>query len=360
MQNHAIQSDQFKVLASEALQQAQQQFLTLAKQTLGAEQQESRHALEMKEQAIAHMVGPLSQKLEQLDVLTRRSETTLRENLQHLQNSQQQLTRETARLVQALRSPQTRGRWGEQMLRRTVEAAGLQAQVSFFEQVTISTDSTTQRPDMLINLPENRSIVVDAKAPLDAYLQALEAEDDATQKQHLQRHAQIVRGHVRELQKRNYPKHIPESADFTILFLPGEDIFRAALQHDLGLLDDALKMQVILASPFSLLAVLRAVDYSWRQQKLTENARAIADVGRDLLDRLNTFAGHLGGVEKALSHAVEKYNNSIRSFTSRVMPSVRKLADYQSQSVEKLEALEEIPHEPRGLAGPEDTTKSAA
>jgi DNA recombination protein RmuC len=326
--------DAFKALSSEALDKSSRQFLALAKEALGGIVAETKGDVGKRQEAIDGLIRPLQEQLkryeEQVRGLEEKRQTaygSLEEQLKGVTSAQQQLQRETANLVTALRRPEVRGRWGEITLRRVVEVAGLADHCDFEMQSVVSTEGGMLRPDMLVSLPSGRKIVVDAKAPLDAYMDAVEAPDEAARSAALQRHARHVRDHVQRLSQKAYWDQFAGAADFVVLFLPGESFFSAALEQDHALIETAIGSRVLLASPTTLIAVLRSVELTWRQEQIIENAQAIATESRTFFERVSTFAGHLVKLRAGLDAASKAFNAAVASWESRVLPAGRRVAE---------------------------------
>jgi DNA recombination protein RmuC len=298
--------DTFSRLAGNALRDNTDQFLHLARENMKHFQIRAESDLSRKEQAIE---GALTRHLE-----------TIAESHRLLQG-------ETRNLVQALRRPEVRGQWGELTLKRLVELAGMVEHCDFTEQPTVDSESGQQRPDMVIRMPDRRDIVVDAKTPLDAYLSAVEATADTPRSKHLERHARNVRMRIKELSGKSYWKQFRHSPEFVVLFIPGDQFLSAALEIDPALLEDALAHHVILATPSSFVALLRAVAYGWRQEALARNAEEIQAVGQDMYTRLTTFADHLARLGRSLDSSVDAFNKAAGSYDSRVLPGARKFAE---------------------------------
>jgi DNA recombination protein RmuC len=264
------------------------------------------------------------------------------------------LQTETARITNALRAPAQRGRWAEMHLRRTVETAGLVEHCDFFEQVTAPGEDGAMRPDMIIRLPAGRTVLVDAKAPLEAYLEAAQATDEAFREARLRDHASQVRQHVQKLSRKSYWEGFSESAEFVVLYLPNDAHFSAALEHDAELLESALAARVVLATPSTLCALLLTVAHGWKQEKLAQNAREIAGLGRELHKRLSDSARHLGKLGRSLEGAVRAYNETVGSLESRVLPSARKFRDLAASQLDvEIEPLQPIEAVARPLTAPE-------
>jgi len=270
-----------------------------------------------------------------------------------MQTSQQSLAQETQNLVNALRRPEVRGRWGEITLRRLVELAGMVEHCDFQEQVHTSSDDKIIRPDMIVRMPDRRELVVDVKTPLDAYLEAAEAKDDAQRDLGLKRHARNVREHIRKLSSKAYWEQFSESPEFVILFIPGDQFLSAALNEDPDLIESALSQQIILATPTSLVALLKAVAYGWRQLALADNAEEIRRLAEDLYGRLGTFVGHLNKVGKQLSSSVDHYNRAMGSLERKVLPGARKFVELGVHPKKEIESIEPLEALPRNIVEPQ-------
>lgn len=348
----------FQALSAQALAANNQNFLDLAKSTLGSFQQQAKGDLEARHQAIGQLVQPLKEslnkvdgKIEQLEQARSGAYARLDEQLKSLLNSQIKLESETGNLVRALRTPAIRGRWGEIQLRKVVEMAGMVNYCDFVEQETA--DSGRLRPDMIIKLPNGRNIIVDSKAPLQAYLESLEATDDNQRAACLAHHARQIRDHLQKLSAKNYWEQFQPTPEFVVLFLPGETFFSAALAQDPALIEAGVDQKVLLATPTTLIALLRSVAYGWQQEKLTENAEAISQLGREMYDRLATLNQHFTQMGKNLERAVDSYNKGMASLDSRVLISARKFKELGAGSSKEIEAVEQIDKLPRSLQRPE-------
>jgi DNA recombination protein RmuC len=322
----------FHSLSTKALHANNQAFIQLAEQTLKRLHSETKGQLDQKEKAVENLIKPIKEALEKTEGQIRSIEKerkeaygSLRQYLDSMIKTQELLQGETRNLVQALRRPEVRGQWGELTLKRLAELAGMVQHCDFFEQES-NTDGT-MRPDMIVRMPDRREIVVDAKTPLDAYLSAIDSRDENERKQLMGRHAANVRKRVRELASKGYWNQFHNAPDFVILFIPGDQFLSAALEHDPKLLEDALQQQIVLTTPTSLVALLRAVAYGWRQEALAANADKIREVGVDLYRRLGVFAEHLSKLGRSLDGAVGNFNKAVGSFEAKVVPGARKFTE---------------------------------
>ena len=333
-------------LARQSLKDNNEQFLTLARENLGRQQDHAKGELKEREKAIEGLVGPIREALEKTrlkieDIEKERHQAFggIRSLMETMSRDQQALSAETRNLVTALRRPEVRGQWGEMTLRRLVELAGMVEHCDFTEQEHTKGPEGNFRPDLVIHLPEERQLVVDVKTPLDAYLAAVEAPDDAAKEAALARHARKVRERVRELASKAYWAQFERSPEFVILFIPGDQFLSAALSREPGLLDEALSQHVILATPTSLVALLKAVAYGWRQVALAENARQIRDLASELHRRLATFTEHLARVGKNLTGSVDAYNAAVGSLERNVLPGARRFIELGVQQKKDLPEL---------------------
>ena len=349
-------SDTFKALSAEALHTNNQSFLELAKTTLEKYQEGAKHDLEMRKNAIDQLVAPLKESLQKVDVKIDQLEkartaaySTLNEQVKNMANQQALLHNETANLVKALRTPNVRGRWGEIQLKRVVEIAGMVEYCDFLQQESVNTEEGRLRPDMIVKLPNNKNVVVDSKVPLMAYLEALEAKDDTARDNYLQEHARQVKTHINQLAAKSYWSQFKPAPEFAILFLPGEAFFSAALEKDPSLIEYGSNQQVILATPTTLIALLRAVAYGWRQEQLAENAQAISELGAALYSRLATLTDHLSELGRGITRTVQSYNKAVGSFENRVLVSARRFKELGASGEEDIPALDIIEQTPRDI-----------
>jgi DNA recombination protein RmuC len=354
----AMAEDRFRALSADALKSNNEQFLALAKQTLGTYQSEARGELEKREKAVAQLVAPISEqlgkvdtRLEKLDRDRLQTTTKLDEQLRAMVVSQDRLRGETGALVAALRKPQARGRWGEMQLRNVVEMAGMVSYCDFAEQVTVHDADRTMRPDLIVNMPGGKKVVVDAKAPLQAFLDAYDATDEGDRDRHMAEHARLLRDHIRKLSARSYWSQFAEAPDFVLLFLPGEHFYNAALEADPSLIQQGVDQQVLIATPTTLIALLRAVHYGWQQEKVAENAREISELGRELHTRIGTVAEHVQRLGKRLGGAVDAYNQAVGSLETRVLVSARRFADHgvvgHDKQIAPIDPIDVVPRSPQ-------------
>ena len=323
--------DAFQSLAAEALKDNRAAFLDLAKTSFAGFQQ------------------PIAETLKNVDLRLTEAERDRVAAYARLTEQVAALGSTTSTLSRALRTPAVRGRWGEMQLRRVVEIAGMLQRCDFDEQPTLAGDNGRLRPDLIVHLPGGKQIVVDAKTPLEAFLDAQDAADEDTRTTRLQAHARQVRDHMDRLGGKAYWEPLGDSPEMVVMFLPGETLFSAALQHDLGLIEHGLRQRVLLASPITLIALLTTVAHSWRQETLTDNYREVARLGREFYERLATFADHLDEVRKRLDGAVQAYNEAAGSFESRVLVSARRLKELKVTTAEELPPAEPIDTVPRVL-----------
>ncbi len=347
-------AETFNQLSTEALKHNSETFLKLAEENLKKFQTHAEGQLQQKEKAVENLLRPIKEALSKTEQQIREVEKerkeaygSLHKHLETMAQTQATLQDETRNLVQALRRPEVRGQWGEMTLKRLAELAGMVEHCDFYEQEQFKTNTGNQRPDMIVRMPDRRDIVVDAKTPLDAYLRALDAPTDELRQQELQAHARHVRERVKELASKSYWSSLKNTPDFVVLFIPGDQFLSAALDQDKGLLEFALQQKVILSTPTSLVALLRAIAYGWRQEQLAENAEHIRQVGEELYARLVTYTDHLSRLGKSLESSVKHYNSAVGSYDSRILPSARKFAELGVQTEKSLDGPDQIETSPR-------------
>ncbi len=366
-QTTATLKDTFSSLAGNALKDNTTQFLQLANENMQQHRIRAADELAQREQAIESLVKPIREALGKTEAEIRRMENerkqaqgSLTAHLETMAESHRLLQNETRNLVQALRRPEVRGQWGELTLKRLAELAGMVEHCDFVEQETLQSDKGPQRPDMVIRMPDKREVVVDAKTPLDAYLSAIETTDDIERKAHLTRHARNVRARIKELSNKAYWQQLRYSPEFVVLFIPGDQFLSAALEIDRSLIEDALAQHVILATPTSFVALLRAIAYGWRQEALAENADIIREVGQEMFMRLSTFAEHLAKLGRNLDSSVHAFNKAVASYDSRVMPGARKFTELGVTARKEPPRVDQIERMARSVASCEETDKETS
>ena len=336
-------SETFTALSSQALKHNNEEFLKLAQENLKQYQAQAVNELDKKEKSIEHLLNPIKESLSKteqqfhnIEKERKESQGALHKHLESMAQTQATLQDETRKLVTALRRPEVRGQWGEMTLKRLAELAGMVEHCDFYEQEQVQTEEGALRPDMIVRMPDGREIVVDVKTPLDAYISAIEAVDDTERQIQLTRHTKNVKQRINELADKAYWKQFKNAPDFVVLFIPGDQFLSAALDQEPAILENALSRQVILATPTSFVALLRAVGYGWRQEQLAENAEHIKTVGEELYGRLQTFTDHLQKLGKSLDSGMKHYNSAVGSFDSRVLPSARKFNEMGISSDKKI------------------------
>ncbi len=350
----------FKALAADALKSNNQSFLQLARETFAREQAAAKGELEKKEQAVESLVRPLSeslakvdQKIVDLEKAREQAYGALREQMKLVDSVQRELRDETGKLVKALRAPIIRGRWGEIQLRRVVEMAGLIDHVDFTEQESVTTETGRLRPDVIVKLPGGKQVVVDAKTPLAAYLEAVEAPDDEARQLKMRDHARQVHDHIVKLSAKSYWSQFEPAPEFVVMFLPGEDFFSEALRQDPTLIEQGVDQRVIMATPTTLIALLRAVSYGWQQETVARSAREISELGKVLYERIRVLGGHFAGIGKNLDKAVESYNKSVGALESRVLVQARRFAELGSGGANEIPAPQPVEKTARVLQAPD-------
>ena len=354
--------ESFKALSSEALSKNNASFLDLAKTALEKYQEGARGDLEKRQQAIHKTVEPVNEALKQFSERVNRmeerrteSDAGLRQQLQHLGESQVRLSQTTNSLVSALRKPEGRGQWGELQLRRTVELAGMINYCDFMEQASVETEAGDRlRPDMIVRLPNERQVVVDSKVPLAAYLEALESAEPNDKAVQMERHARHIRDHIKNLSQKKYWSQFENTPEFVVLFIPNEAIFSAALEEDPQLIELGVENRVILATPTTLIALLKAVAYGWQQEAITREAKQISALGKELYERISVVIGHFSKLGKSLEQSVGHYNRAVSSVESRLLVTARKFEALESASTEPLPETKKIEMRPSQIMESEE------
>jgi DNA recombination protein RmuC len=358
-------SDTFKSLAADALAQSNKGFLTLAEQKFKALSDEAKSDLDSRRTAVAQLVEPLHKALSNYQEQARGIEerrikevSAVGEQLRSLAQAEVALRQETSQLVNALKSPQIRGRWGEIALRKTAELAGMSKHCDFVEQESVSGDGGRLRPDMVVRLPAGREVVVDSKVPLAGFMEALEARTDTERAQALARHALLVRQHVGKLSTKEYWNQFATTPEFVVMFIPNDSFLAAAAESDPGLIETALTQNVVIATPTTFIALLRAVAFGWRQEIVAESAQKISQLGRELSDRIAVFAGHIENLGSSLAKSVDHYNAMVGSVETRLLASARKFKELGAEGKKEIEEVQPIELSPRRLtllgSDPED------
>lgn len=346
----AAMGSKFEALSKSSLESNNKMFMELAKSTMENYITQMKGDMGKGHETIKNIVQPLESSLKQYDSEIKRLESerqkaygSLEKHIETLQSASTVLQKETGNLVNALRKPHVRGRWGEVTLKRVVELAGMSEYCDFTEQTTVSDDEGKRlRPDMLVRLPNERLIVVDAKTPLSAYLDALEADNEEQRLEHIQRHVNHVKEHLKQLSKKDYSQQFDQAPEFVVMFIPGESFFSAALEQDKSLVEEGFEKGVIMATPTTLIALLKSVAYGWRQEQMTKNAAAVQNLGKDLYERMQTFLKHFRTIGSSLNKAVDSYNKSTASLESRVLVTARKFPALGVQAKDDLAEPEPI------------------
>jgi DNA recombination protein RmuC len=363
-------SDTFRSLASEALAGNNRGFLTLAEEKFKALKEEATASFDQRHTSIASLLQPLTESLrtyqkesQALEDKRLRELSVVGEQLRQLASAQATLHAETSKLVNALRSPQVRGRWGEIALRRTAELAGMSANCDFFEQESVSSETGRLRPDMIVRLPAGRDVVVDSKVPLSAYLDSLETHTVEEREAALNRHLAQVKRHISQLASKEYWDQFPATPEFVVLFIPNDSFLAAAAERDPSLVESALTKKVVIATPTTFIALLRAIAYGWRQEQVAEGAQRISIIGQELADRLSTLAEHFGRIGQALGRTVESYNATLTSLENRIWPTARKfklLGISPKKDLLDLKSVDQMPKSPGNMdSSPEDVPSSS-
>jgi DNA recombination protein RmuC len=350
----------FRALSAEALRTSNEEFLQLAKTQLEGFQREARTDLDQRRQAVEELVAPLKESLtkvdehvQSLEVSRRQAYGSLTTQVQLLARTQDQLRTETASLVKALRTPSARGRWGEMHLRRALEMTGMLAHCDFVEQPTVATPDGTLRPDVVVKLAGGKNIVIDAKVPLEALLDALQTEDDGERERRLQDFVRNVREHVGKLSLKAYWRQFSPSPEYVVMFLPTESFFRYALEEDQSLVEFAAGQNILIASPTTLIATLRSAAMGWREETLAESARQVSELGKELYERLSTMGEHVAKVGRRLDGAVSAYNDMVGSLETRVLPSARRFPELGVPAKDELEPMAQVERMVRPVTAPE-------
>jgi DNA recombination protein RmuC len=352
-------SDTFRSLASEALAGNNTGFLALAEEKFKALKDETALELNHRQNSLEALLSPLSESLRTYQQETKALEdkrlrefSSVSEQLKHLATAQSMLQTETSKLVNALRSPQVRGRWGEIALRKTAELAGMSAYCDYVEQESVETETGRLRPDMIVKLPAGREVVVDSKVPLSAFLESLEANTDESRETAMKRHAKQVKAHIRQLASKEYWDQFPAAPEFVVLFIPNDSFLAAAAEQDPSLIESALTQKVVIATPTTFIALLRAIAYGWRQEQIAEGAQRISTLGQELAERMGTMAEHFSKVGQTLGRAVESYNATVASLENRILPSARKFKQFgvnPRKDIPDLQPVEQSPRIPSGI-----------
>ena len=345
-------TDKFKVLATEVIDSNSEKFLSAADEKVGHLVQQAKKDFSLSKDAVSDLVKPLSQELKRIETARTDSQGSLREQLKTLANSNKALELETRNLTTALKRPEVRGSWGEIQLRRVAELAGMTNYCDYEEQVSIqSGDGNIDRPDMVVRMPSNRTIVVDAKTPMDAYLRSIESDSDEERETQLARHADQVKARATSLSRKAYWDALDRSPEFVVMFLPGEFLLQPALERDPELFDRSMQQRVIIATPNTLMALLKTVEMGWKEAQLAEHAVEIQKIGHELHDRLAVYAGHIAKVGGSLRSAVSSYNSAVGSFDSRVALSARRFKELGVPTTDEIPELDQLDIDVREITG---------
>lgn len=347
----------FKALASDTLLQSNKTFLDLAKESYSKLMKETKGELNTQQEKVGNLVQPIMDTLKQFDENVKEIESSRKEaygglkaQIKNLIDSEQKLQSETGNLVTALRTPQVRGRWGELTLKRVVELAAMTDHCDFTEQVSVMGDEGILRPDLVVHLPGNLDIVVDSKVPLDAYLSSTSAESEDEIKSHLKSHSRQVRTHMKQLSAKAYWNQFKNTPEMVVMFIPGEPFLAAAADYDHKLIEDGMSNKVVLATPTTLIAMLKAVAFGWRQQKIEKHAQELTELGKTLYERMSILATHLSNIGKGLTKVNDIYNKAVRSYETRVLPSARKFKDLETVPGKEIKILEPVVSHPREVS----------
>ena len=335
----------FKAITAEQLDKNSDKLAKLA----GERDEILKLQLGHHKEAITNLLNPLSKKIELIDKERIETFAKLKNELHHVAESNEKLRGETGNLVNALRRPEVRGRWGEVTLRRVVEIAGMTVHIDFDEQQSVTLESGRKRPDMVIHLPQNREVVVDSKVSLDAYLSAYEEVDGVKREELLQRHAKAMKNHVTELSRKNYWEEFSEGIEFVVMFVPNDAFLEAAFQYDANLMDYAMQKNVIIATPATLMAILQTIEFGWRQTVIQDNAREVSELGKELYNRVNTFIGHIESIRGNINKLIENFNKAVGSIERKLLPQMRRFDELGAGNGKKINEVKKIDEQPTGL-----------